>query len=152
MPASIFNGDAIKLLKDKLRFKDGVEIITDDSDDPTSVAKDAPAGSMYIRQGTSEIYKKLDSGSSTNWTKENNYVAQPKVTLSAGDIINKFILLDEAPIDKTSTRLTVVGGVPQEYAVDFEVTNDDGGRRLSWSTLGLDGVLESGDILIIEYN
>ena len=69
MPASIFNGDAVKILKNKLRFKDGIEIITDDTDDPTTVAKDAPEGSLYIRGGTDEIYIKSDAGSSTNWTQ-----------------------------------------------------------------------------------
>ena len=68
MAASIFNGTAVKILKNILRFKSTVEIITGDTDNPTSVAKTAPIGSLYIRSGTSEIYKKLDSGSSTNWS------------------------------------------------------------------------------------
>jgi hypothetical protein len=37
--------------------------------DPTSVAKDAPQGSLYIRSGTDEIYIKQDAGSSTNWIR-----------------------------------------------------------------------------------
>lgn len=69
MPASIFNGDAVKILKDKFRFKSLVEIITNDSDDPTSVAKNAPQGSLYIRSGTDEIYIKQDAGSTTNWIR-----------------------------------------------------------------------------------
>jgi hypothetical protein len=68
MAASIFNNTAVKILKNILRFKSLVEIITGDTDNPTSVAKNAPIGSIYIRSGTSEIYKKTDSGSSTNWT------------------------------------------------------------------------------------
>jgi hypothetical protein len=67
MPASIFQGDAVKILKDKLRSKSNIEIITGDTDDPTSVAKDAPASSLYLRSGTAEVYVKSDSGSSTNW-------------------------------------------------------------------------------------
>ena len=65
--AVIFQGSAVKALKDILRMKTGTELITGDSDDPTVVAKDAPIGSKYLRAGTSEIYTKLDSGSSTNW-------------------------------------------------------------------------------------
>lgn len=67
MPASIFNGDAVKILKNILRFRSNVEVITGDSDDPTSVAKDAPRGSLYIRSGADEVYLKTDAGSSTNW-------------------------------------------------------------------------------------
>lgn len=68
MPASIFNGTAVKILKKILKFKDSnVTIITGDTDDPTSVAKDAIQGSMYVRSGTSDIYVKQDNGSSTNW-------------------------------------------------------------------------------------
>lgn len=68
MPASIFNAGTVKILKRILRFKDSnVEIITGDSDDPTSVAKDAPQGSLYIRFGAAEVYLKTDAGSSTNW-------------------------------------------------------------------------------------
>jgi hypothetical protein len=67
MSAIIFNGTAVKALKDILRLKAGIEIITNDSDDPTSVAKDAPASSLYLRQGTGEVYVKTDAGSTTNW-------------------------------------------------------------------------------------
>ena len=43
------------------------------TDDPTSVAKDAPRGSIYLRDTGSagEIYSKDDNGSSTNWTLNN---------------------------------------------------------------------------------
>ncbi len=70
MPASIFNGTAVKILKKILRFKDSnVEIITGDTDSPAVVAKSAPQGSVYIREGTSEVYVKQDNGSSTNWLR-----------------------------------------------------------------------------------
>jgi len=68
-PGAIFSGDSIKLLKDNLLFKTGaVKILTGDTDDPTSVAKNAPQGSLYIRSGTGAMYQKQDSGSSTNWS------------------------------------------------------------------------------------
>lgn len=70
MPSSVFNGTAVKILKKILRFKDSnVEIITGDTDNPTSVAKNAPQGSIYIRSGTGVAYIKQDSGSSTNWNE-----------------------------------------------------------------------------------
>ncbi|MBV6514153.1 MAG: hypothetical protein FMNOHCHN_03743 [Ignavibacteriaceae bacterium] len=67
MAAAIFNGLAVKLLKDVLRFKSGHEIITNDTDNPQSVAKSGSPGFLYFRKNTDEIYVKQDSGSSTNW-------------------------------------------------------------------------------------
>lgn len=75
-----------------------------------------------------------------------------KVTLVAGDITNKYIVLSEAPADKPQTQLTVIGGPEQEYSVDFEVTTDNADRRLSWNGLGLDGILIAGDRIIVNYN
>lgn len=65
---AIPSGPNIKLLKDNLRFKStDTKIMTNDSDDPTVVAKSAEIGSIYIRSTTGTLYQKMDSGSSTNW-------------------------------------------------------------------------------------
>lgn len=69
MGATIFNGAFIKALKANFKFLENVFIITDQAADPTSVAYSAPIGSLYFRNGTNEIYKKQDNGSSTNWSK-----------------------------------------------------------------------------------
>lgn len=69
-------------------------------------------------------------------------------TLSALDISNKFITLAETPTDLIKTRLIPINGVEQEYGVNFTVS----GTTLSWNTLGLDGVLEENDKLIVIYN
>jgi hypothetical protein len=69
-PGAIFSGENIKLLKESLVFKDtGVRLMAGDTDDPTSVAKSAQAGSIYLREGTAEVYVKTDNGSSTNWSR-----------------------------------------------------------------------------------
>ena len=66
-PGTFPQGDHVKNLKDKIEFKNTTtQIISNDSDDPTSVAKEAAAGSVYLRT-TGEIYVKQDAGSSTNW-------------------------------------------------------------------------------------
>lgn len=67
MPATIFSGVSVKTLKDNLSLNDNATILSGDTDDPTSVAKSANPGSLYIRSGSGEIYRKIDSGSSTNW-------------------------------------------------------------------------------------
>jgi len=63
----IFNGDFAKSIKANLKLDENIQVITDQSADPTAVAYSAPVGSLYFRSGTAEIYKKLDAGSSTNW-------------------------------------------------------------------------------------
>jgi len=69
MAAAIFQGNFIKTLKAALNLRDAAYILTG-SDDPTSVAKSAPKGSLYLRQtgsGDGSVFVKLDNGSSTNW-------------------------------------------------------------------------------------
>lgn len=73
-------------------------------------------------------------------------------TLAGGDIINKYIVLEQVPTTSASTRLMPINGIEQDYGTDFEITADDGGKRLSWSGLGLDGTLQAGDKIIIAYN
>lgn len=68
MASVIFNGTGVKTLKDELRLSTGAYIISR-ATDPTSVAVSAPIGSLLIHPSTGEIYKKLDSGSSTNWVR-----------------------------------------------------------------------------------
>lgn len=71
MPAVIFSGDEVKALKDGLDLNDNAKLLAGD-DDPTSVAKNAPRGSIYMRTGASggAVYRKTDDGSSTNWTTD----------------------------------------------------------------------------------
>ncbi len=83
MAASIFNGSAVKILKDILRFKTGAQIITGDSDDPTSVAKAGSISDLYLRDGTAEVYIKNDSGTTTNWTMVSTFAGPGSSTDNA---------------------------------------------------------------------
>ena len=71
-----------------------------------------------------------------------------KFTLSGTDITNGFVTLTGTPTTLSDTILDIVGGITQDYSVDFIVT----GNQLSWSGLGLDGVLIAGDKLIIQFD
>jgi hypothetical protein len=82
------------------------------------------------------------SGASGNQYHVNTF------TLTPTDISNKYVTLTSVPTDVDKTALNVIGGDMQEYAVDFTVT----GNQLSWSSLGLDGVLVSGDVLLVQFN
>lgn len=66
MPATIFSGAKVKTLKDILTLNDGADIIQS-STDPQSSAIDAPLGSLLLNTTNGNLYRKLDSGSSTNW-------------------------------------------------------------------------------------
>lgn len=67
MPATIFSGSKIKMLKDRLvSFSDKDLIITGTADPRMSVV-DATKGTIYVNNSTNEVLKKIDDGSSTNW-------------------------------------------------------------------------------------
>ncbi len=67
-PGAIFQSPNILLLKSNLKFKDSnILILTNDTNNPTVVAKNAPQGSLYIRSGTGVLYQKMDNGLSLNW-------------------------------------------------------------------------------------
>lgn len=68
-------------------------------------------------------------------------------TISAGEATAKSLTLAQAPASGTEVMLDVIGGGAQFYGDDFTVTV----TTLSWSGLGLDGVLGSGDKVRIGY-
>lgn len=78
--------------------------------------------------------------------------ARESFTLTATDITNKYVVLTNAPKVAAATQMSPAGAPLQVYGTDFEVTADDGGKRLSWSVLGLDGILEAGEVIQVWYN
>lgn len=87
----------------------------------------------------------LDQLAERTW--DQNYVVE-YFTLSGTDITNKYITLAASPITASKTRLVVIDGPEQAYTTDFTVSTN----QLSWSGLFLDGVLETGDKLIVTYS
>lgn len=73
---------------------------------------------------------------------------QEQVVLSSGDITAKQITLANAPLNSAAVRLSVYGGPQQAIGTDYSVA----GSTLSWSGLGLDGLLVAGDRLLIDYS
>lgn len=74
-----------------------------------------------------------------------------KFTLSVIDIANKYVVLAAVPRNPAVVTMDIVYGVPQNNGVDFAVTAGNGGKRISWDTLALDGQLAQNDILILRY-
>jgi hypothetical protein len=104
-------------------------------------------GALYYWDHGNTLWVLITASAATG-----DYKPQPAITLDSTDILNKYIVLDEAPSSKPATRLWVIGGPQQDYGVDFEITTDDGGKRLSWDGLGLELILEDGDKLIVTHN
>ena len=68
-------------------------------------------------------------------------------TVSAGEETAKEFTLTSAPGDVAKVLVDIIGGVSQEYSVDFSIT----GSTFSWSGLGLDGILVENDIVRLKY-
>lgn len=82
MPSTIFSGSKVKALKSTLNLNGGADIISSTTD-PTSVAVDAAIGSLLLNTTSGKLYRKNDSGSSTNWSEVGsgiggiNYILNP---------------------------------------------------------------------------
>lgn len=72
-------GKAVNL-ENAIQYKNGVQNITG-ATDPTSVAVNAPAGSLYLRTNGS-LYVKQDAGSTTNWFP----MSSGAITALTGDV------------------------------------------------------------------
>ena len=98
----------------------------------------------------SEALTNLDNDITTvnALAESTQYIPQPNIELNATDISNKYVTLNSTPTEPEKTTLSIVGGVSQDYGLDFEVI----GNTLSWNGLTLDGELEIGDILVIVIN
>lgn len=81
-----------------------------------------------------------DSGTSGSVKVENRII-------SAGEATAKQLTLLQTPSPANETVVSVVEGSTQYYGTDFNVS----GTTLSWSGLGLDGLLATNDKIVIIY-
>ncbi len=101
-----------------------------------------------------DMFYSYDMGTSA-WD-DVGYIIQAEIriveefTLTSTDITNKKVTLTYAPVNGDYVTLDVYGGGAQDNGVDFSVNTAT--KEVSWSTLGLDGILEAGDILRITYS
>jgi hypothetical protein len=75
------------------------------------------------------------------------------VTLDATDISNGYNDdLTQVPTSATAVELCPVGGIPQEYGVDYTIVTDTSDiKRINWNALALASLLASTDRLMITY-
>lgn len=69
-------------------------------------------------------------------------------TLTGTDITNGYVTLSNTPTATSSTMLLVKDAPNQFYGDDFQIVSLN---RVSWSGLGLDTILASGDKLTVFY-
>ena len=70
------------------------------------------------------------------------------ITIQQEHLSNKRIVLTMPPISWEKIRVAPEGGPNQIFYKDFIIQNDS---ELVWANLGLDGLLEIGDVLVVEY-
>jgi len=149
--------DALTLLN----VEDGADVtdeanVTDALDGATLVAATVAVDDKVLIQDTngSDVLKTVtvqsivDLAASANETK-----IVEIITLDATDISNKFSDdMTQVPITAAAVEVIPVGGIPQEYTVDFTVITDGSDiNRLNWDGLGLEALLESADKIMVSY-
>jgi len=106
-----------------------------------------------IRKSNDKAY--TYDGDTSSWIEVGGITQQEidvveEFTLTSTDITNKKVTLTYTPVNANYVRLDVIGGGAQDNGVDFSVNVTT--KELSWSGLGLDGILEAGDVLRVTYN
>jgi hypothetical protein len=99
---------------------------------------------MYYDEPSSQMWVQITGAGAGS----GNYFPEIVRSVSAGEISAKQITLAQAPTDIEKTRLFIKGGPIQVYGDDFTVS----GTTLSWSGLGLDGLIEESDKIFVTYN
>lgn len=70
------------------------------------------------------------------------------ITIQQEHLDNKKITLTKPPVSWEKIRVAPEGGPNQIFYKDFIIQNDS---DLVWDGLGLDGLLDIGDVLVVEY-
>jgi hypothetical protein len=67
--------------------------------------------------------------------------------LTSLEVTAKSLTLAQSPTYPNETSISIAQGGPQAYGLDFTVA----GTTLSWTGLGMDGLVLAGDELVITY-
>lgn len=70
------------------------------------------------------------------------------IEINQNQIDNKSITLTSLPLNPTASKFTFINGTVQLYGIDYVID----GQNIDWQGLGLDGFIEVGDLVLIEYN
>jgi hypothetical protein len=112
-----------------------------------SIAPDQPIEDQLwvdLEDKTINLYKndtKITIGSDGVSSAEQIFV------LSEQDIERKYLILQKKPING-SIVFTPDGGIPQRKDIDYRLTSES---KVEWNGLCLDGFLEEGEVIQINY-
>jgi hypothetical protein len=93
---------------------------------------------------------KLSSADWSEFKGHQQYKVENRI-LTTIEISNKYMVLAIAPTNLSKVTVSIIGGTEQANGVDFIMTGQDSGKRLSWNGTPLDGMLSAGDELVIRY-
>jgi hypothetical protein len=71
------------------------------------------------------------------------------VVITNLNLLTKTLTLSKIVQNPSRTKIFPEGGPAQIYATDFSVVSPN---IITWGNMGLDGLLEAGDVLVIEYS
>lgn len=71
------------------------------------------------------------------------------VGITSSNMLTKTLTLSKSVQNPSRTKIFPEGGPAQIYATDFIVISPN---IISWGGMGLDGLIEEGDVLVIEYS
>lgn len=115
-----------------------------------NIPDNPPAAGKYFLYARQQTFKFMDS-TGTEYTLAGSAVntvwVQEIVTVTEQMILDGQLTLSETPSTGSAVALTPVGGPAQIDSIDFTVS----GNVVSWTGMGLDGILESGDKLVFYY-
>lgn len=138
----IFDGATrAKLLRAGLNLNDTAYILQG-TDDPTSVAQNAPQGSIYMMTGSSggRVFKKQDAGNTTNWEEIGsgsssgiNYILNPDADAGTSGWSTYADVAGVVPVDGSGgspvVTLTRTTSSPLRGSGSFLITKDAANRQ-----------------------
>jgi hypothetical protein len=72
-------------------------------------------------------------------------------TLSASNITNKYVQLANVPKTASQVVLLIKNAPNQFYGIDYQMDGSTP-NRLTWASMGIDGIIEAGDNITVMYN
>jgi len=165
MPIGKFEASTlVKLYRDQLNLNDTAKVLTG-TDDPRSVAKDAPQGSLYLQTGATggKLFRKLDAGSTTNWTEVGsgaggiNYITNPDAEAGTTGWATYADAAAATPVDGTggspTVTLTASTSSPLRGLQSFLITKDAANRQGEGVSVlfGIDAA-DKAEVMAIEFD
>jgi hypothetical protein len=132
---------------------------------PLEMAAVAVPGELVVNRATGDVsvvgsdgtLRSSSTGAAKTALSKNESNVSLLVPVTATVLANKRVALAKAPANVGGVRVVPAGGPEQvnkaldPVTSDFEVTDLAGVKQLSWTGLGMDGLIIEGDRLLVSY-